>query len=129
MAFATKDDLFGSASNREVVTLRNGLDVMVCEMSGHDRTAIDYIVVKGENGEANPKRELFRAMLVVACTCNECGDRMFAASDMDAVGKMPAGLIEPIVDAAIRVNGLSDKEVDVIEGNSETDQVSSSGSN
>jgi len=58
-----------------------------------------------------------RALLVIACCCDEAGLRLFDIDDYDAVCCLPAStVLIPIANAASKLNGL-DGDENAIEGN------------
>lgn len=59
----------------------------------------------------------FRARLVVACCCDEHGQAEFQPGDVHRVNDMPLHLIEPIVDAAIRLNRIGPGDAEAIRKN------------
>lgn len=121
--YATAESIFGEAAKFEDVTLRTGQVVRVGEMTGADRDRLEAVWTD------KAQKHRARAMLVVATARTEEGGPMFGAKDIDRVSGLPAGLIEPIVEAALRVNGFTAKDVEALEGNSETGPSGSSGSN
>lgn len=62
----------------------------------------------------------FRARLVVATARDRSGIRMFRDADLIAISARPLPQIEPLVEAAIRVNRMSDRERGELEKNSES---------
>jgi len=63
------------------------------------------------------KDGMFRARLIVACCCDEHGRPEFQSSDVHRVNDLPVSFVEPIVDAAIRVNRIGPGDAESIRKN------------
>ncbi len=57
------------------------------------------------------------ALLVVTAHDPQTREPLFTEDDIDALGALPADLLEPVVDAALQVTPLRELEVGAIEGN------------
>lgn len=57
----------------------------------------------------------YRARLVTAVICDANGERIFDASDIAALAQYPAETLQPIIDAALRVNKWSTDEIEQLE--------------
>lgn len=64
------------------------------------------------------KERDFRARLVAATACDADGVRLFTPADVPALSDLPATTLDPIVKAAVKLNGLSDEDVKELEKNS-----------
>jgi aminopeptidase-like protein len=72
------------------------------------------------SGKSNTRKlKEIRERLVVACLCDEEGVLLLQDSDVDAVGAQPAAVVERIVDAAQKVCGMSNNDVEDLAKNSE----------
>ncbi len=111
MEWATKESLFSSKSDFETIQLRNGEWVQVCEISTVDRTEIGLAASEG-----SASRKLFQSMLVAASVRVD-GERLFAADDVEKIAAAPFGVFEPVISAAMRINGFSESDVDELEKN------------
>lgn len=49
----------------------------------------------------------FRAQLLIRAACDADGNRLFGDEDLDAVKALSAEIAEPLVDAAVKVNGMA----------------------
>lgn len=56
------------------------------------------------------KKYGFRAGLIVICTIDERGIRVFDDEDITKIEQLPIYIVEPLVDAAIRINKLSKQD-------------------
>ena len=80
-----------------------------------------------KNGKRVPPELPFRPALVIRTAINEAGDLLFKPADINRVAQMPAQLVSPLADAAIRLSGMRAEDVEELEGNSdETDEDDSS---
>lgn len=57
------------------------------------------------------------ARMVVRCLVDEDGNRIFEDSDAEALGRKSASAVKRAFDVAMRLNGLSDEDVEAIAGN------------
>jgi|GEM_PF-2138026 len=58
-----------------------------------------------------------RARMVVASAINESGKPLFTYDDVPRLSGMPAYFLEPIVNAVMRINAISESDIEAIEGN------------
>jgi hypothetical protein len=88
--------------------------VYVKALSGTDRERyLDSIhVTKGRGKHATREVVLQQASakLAVLAICDEQGTRLFTDADVEALGKKSAKALQRVVDAAAKLNGLSDDE-------------------
>ena len=75
--------------------------------------------------EIEKDRVGFRARLVQATVIDERGILVFAEEDVPKLMQMPVYVIEPLVDAALRINRLSKADREALEKNSTGQPVSS----
>ena len=75
---------------------------------------------------SDSKRTNFRARLAVYCVCDENGQRLFAESDVQALGNQPGSALEKVCTVALRLNRYTSEDVALLEKNSES--VTSNGS-
>lgn len=61
-----------------------------------------------------------RAGLVALCLVDEVGKPLFVSSDIDAVGELPAAVVDRLYDVAARLSGMGGKDRETAEGNSES---------
>lgn len=127
----TKDQIL-SASDRpteEVPVPEWGGSVFVRTMSGTDRDAFEQDIIdarkhdaeRAEQSDAPVKStELtnIRARLAVKTICDAEGNRLFGDDDADTLGKKSGKALDRIFDVAQRLNGIGQKEVEELEGNS-----------
>ncbi len=100
------------------VDLPGGGRVYVKSMTVRQRSTIETGDSVGEE---------FRGRLIAACLCNANGDLLFAGDASMQIDSMPAGVVEPVFEAAFKASGYTTAEVDKLEKNSE-ETLSGSGS-
>lgn len=81
----------------------------------HAMTAAEKDRFDREHVKARGQR--FRARLIVATARDEKGEPLFGREDMEALDGLPVAYLEPLVEAAIRVNRMSDAEQAELEKN------------
>jgi hypothetical protein len=59
----------------------------------------------------------YRSRLIGYCCCDEDGRNIFTNQDLAAIEALPSVIVEPIVDAALRINKASKEEADKIRKN------------
>ncbi len=71
----------------------------------------------------------FRARMLVHTVCDEKGNLLFRKDDIPQLTALPAHLVDPLLEAAIRVNQMSSEDLEALRKNSEgRSEDSSSGS-
>ena len=104
-AFLAQSLDFGS----EVVSTPVG-DVVVKALSAQEKDAFDV-------AHSKAKGEHFRARLVVATAHELNGAKAFTDANIPTLSAMPIYYLEPMVDAAIRVNKISDVDAENLRKN------------
>jgi hypothetical protein len=89
--------------DREDVALPGGGLVSVRCMTVAERDRM-------EDGYQKAGKAGFRSRLIAATACDESGALLFPDADLAAIGALPFGVAEPIVEAAIRVNRMGADE-------------------
>ncbi len=100
-----KSDFFAAyrkAAKVLPVDLPGGRRVHVRELSAKDKSQLEYDFYVKKDGALLSIRE----RLVVLCACDEHGERMFDDADVKAVAELPASVLDPIVEAARKLNGF-----------------------
>jgi hypothetical protein len=93
--------------------------VRVRGMTGKERDAFEASVVKqrGKNTEFNMKDA--RAKLVVLCTVDENGDRIFTQADIPALTEKSSKALDRIFTVAQRLSGISKEDLNEMTKNSD----------
>ena len=93
-------------------------------MSGAERDAFESSVYDGSRRNLVNLRGRFAAIVL----SNADGERLYSDADASELGQLPATALEVIFDEGRKLNGMSDEDVEDLEGKSESDQSGSSGS-
>lgn len=93
-----------------------GGEVLVRTMTGAERDAFEAAIGGGKARQVNTAN--IRARLVALTVVDEAGARLFADGDMEALGRKSAAALDRCFSVAMRLNGLSAKDVEELEKNS-----------
>ena len=137
MTYLSREEILARATLRieEVAVPQWDTTVRVRELSAIDKDKLQMSMVDmskvSENGASDgavSEASLIgmRAKLICYCVVDEKGERIFADSDIAAIGDMPAAPLEPIFDVAMRLSGLTKKEQTLIAESMVTDPLSGS---
>jgi len=107
-AILNSDDL----PREEVEVEAWGGSVWVRTLTGTERDEFEASCVnnKGKNRSVNMVN--IRARLCVLTLCNEKGERLFDARDIEALGKKSALCLDLIFSVAQKLNGLGNEDVE-----------------
>jgi hypothetical protein len=61
-----------------------------------------------------------RAKLVAYCICDELGARLFADTDVTALGRKSGTALDRVYEAARKLNGMTEEEIEELAKNSES---------
>jgi hypothetical protein len=83
------------------------------------RTYVRSITVREKDAfdAAVQETKATRAQLLIHCCCKEDGSPEFDEFDLVRIGELPAGAVEPIVDAALRVNRFRPEDTEAVRKN------------
>lgn len=109
--FAVKPTLDSEAV--EVPALGGSMSVRV--MTGLERDRFEALVNAGSKGGKSPS---FRALLIAFTACDADGNLLFAEGDIPAIAKYPSTTLEPIANAALRLNKFTSPDIEGLEKNS-----------
>ena len=115
MAFLTRDQIIAANKTlpKEVVNIPEwGGDVYVHSLTVKDRTNMAFIA---DSKDANKK---FMALLVIATTFDENGNRLFTDDDIDTVMEFGSAGTSKIFEISSKLNGFSKEEIEELKGNS-----------
>jgi hypothetical protein len=93
----------------EEVTTPSGA-VRVYAMTLGEKDVFDIAHARAEGKD-------FRARLIVATVRDEAGNPVFRAHDIPAITRYPLPAVEPLVNAAVRVNRMSDDVAETLAKN------------
>lgn len=115
------------------VDLSNDEFVYVRQMTGHDRDVFENSIMKARRNSKgiietyDTILENFRTKLLVMTLCDDKGELLLTIADADALGKsMSAKKIDKIVEAAQKINAISEQDKEDLVKNSVADQVGNS---
>ena len=98
-----------------------GGTVRVRGMSGTQRDAFEKAISREKRSGSSKRsgkttteiiREQLRARLVAWCVVDDSGQRVFTDDDLPGLNAKSGAALEPIVDAAMRLSGMGDDDVD-----------------
>lgn len=104
-----------------------GGDVRVRSLSGKERDAFEASILTIRSGgktRLNPAD--MRAKLVSRCIVNENGERLFTDADITMLSAKSAAALQRVFEAAQRLSGLSDQDVEELEEGLKNDQPADS---
>lgn len=89
-------------------------DVWVRTLTVAEKDAWELAVATAQR---EGKQGSFRAYLLVACCCDDSGNPVFDEFDVAKLGKLASWKVEPMIDAAIRINRIGPKDAEQIRKN------------
>jgi hypothetical protein len=109
----TRDQILSlkaSLPTEEVQVPEWGGSVFVRTLTAAERDRFETLFTRGK--QAN-----FRALIVAFTACDADGKSLFAEEDAAAIGAMPVKPVQRIFDVAMRLNAITDADVDELEKN------------
>ena len=95
-----------------------GGEVIIRTMTEADRSKIEASVIQQNGSNQSVNMERYKVKIVVASLVDEEGKRLFTQKNIDALRQKSARPINRIVNAAQKLNGISDDDVEELMGNS-----------
>jgi len=95
-----------------------GGQVCVRCMTGTERDAFESEAYSFRGKDLQVNRENFRARLLVRTLADDKGERLFADSDLAALGGKSGKVLDRLFTIAMRINGLSREDVEELTKNS-----------
>lgn len=114
---ATFDDLMQLKVAEERVSVAGVGVVVVRGMTGTQRDEFEVESERRRKAKPFALPVLFRARLLQACCFTEAGAPLIPKDKVAAVGDLPAGPLEPLVNAALHLSGLAAGDVEAAEKN------------
>lgn len=93
-----------------------GGDVMVRGLTGSQRDAWEAGLTVRRGKQMVPDMRNFRARLVVLCCVDEAGELVFGPGDIDALSGKSGAALDRLYDAAAKLSGISEKDVEDLTG-------------
>lgn len=94
-----------------------GTTVYVRAMTGSERDKYEASLIDKKDLPMHERMLNMRSTLVVLCTVDEDGERVFNDNDTELVGAKSANALDRIVQTAQELNVLADAQVEEIAGN------------
>jgi hypothetical protein len=115
----SRDDILKAEDRRteEVQVPEWGGTVLVQGMSGQQRDEFEASMLVRRGGQMVTDVANVRAKIVAWCVVDDDGQRLFTASDVDALGRKSAAALNRVHDVATRLSGLRDEDVEELTGN------------
>lgn len=98
--------------------------VVVRGMSAKERTQFEKKFISERQGRTKRNFDAFREQLVVFC----CVEPKFSEADLDQLSMVRCDVIERIANAAMKLSGITEKDIDELGQSSEPKAVTSSSS-
>ena len=100
-------------------------DVYIKGLTGTERDSYEAslftVTESGKKVDVKMNRANVRAKLLVKTICDEDGSRVFSDADVEALGSKSAAALDKLFEVAQRLSGLSDKDVEELEKNSNSE--------
>ena len=119
MTLLTKDQILGAddRDSIEVDVPEWGGSVRIAAMTACERDAFEASMIDTK-GKGDAKRlQNFRARFVASCIVDEDGNRLFSNKDIVDLGKKSSAPISRLFDECRKLNGMTDEDVEELEGN------------
>lgn len=114
MGVLTRDAILKAAdlATETVAVPEWGGEVIVRAMRGTERDAFEIALFEGEGDARKFSGENVRAKLLVRCLVDDKGERLFADTDVKALGEHNAAVLDRLYDVAQRLSGIGKKDLD-----------------
>ena len=115
----SRDDILGADDlPMELVEAPEwGGTVWVRTLNGAERDAFGVSCIAKEGQKKGQELLGVRARLVTLTACDGKGKRLFTHADEDKVGKKSGTVLARVFDAAAKLNGISEDDVEELAGN------------
>lgn len=128
----SRDELLSATTlPEEVVELPElGPDrqVKIRGLTGAQRDAWESSLIKYKGNDRQINARNARARLVSMSAVGADGKRLFSTADIEALGNLSAKIIQRMYEAALRVSGVTDEDVEELTKNSDDAPSGDSGS-
>lgn len=101
-------------------------NVLVRGLTGAERDAYELSITQGKGKDQSLNIRNARAKLLVICCVDEEGNKLFQQSDIALLGQKSAVALERLFDAARKVSGLTEQDVEELTESFEVAQVDAS---
>lgn len=114
-----RDDILG-ADDIEFVTVpcpEWGGDVRLKSIRGAQRDAYEESIISSNGNDRKVNMRNARAKLIVLCAVDDDGRALFSADDVSALGRKNAKPLDRLFDAARKLIGMGDNDVEKLTEN------------
>lgn len=106
-----------------------GAAIRIRELKAQERDLFEQMVTRtSPKGQQSVVTENLRVRLIQLSAINEDGSPMFTQADIPALGQLSAAVVGKLFDVASRLSGLSEKDTEALEKNSESGHAAASAS-
>jgi hypothetical protein len=102
----------GSLRTEEVPVPEWGGTVLVRELTGRGRDEWEASLTAMRGDRIVPDTANLRAKLVARCAVGEDGEPLFSLQDVNALGELSAAALNRVSDAASRLSGLKEEDLE-----------------
>ncbi len=119
MAILKRDDILQANDlEKELVSVPEwGGEMYVRTMTGEERDQMEAAMIRRNGKKQDINLANFRARLAAATMCDENGRAIFSVEDVAALGQKSALALGRVVEVAMRLNGISQRDVEEITKN------------
>ena len=119
MTLLTKDQILKAddRSHEDVDVPEWGGSVRLIAMAACERDAFEASMLNSKGKGDKQKLKNFRARFISRCIVDADNNCLFSDKDLVELGKKSAAPISRIFDICQRLNGMTDKDVEELEGN------------
>ena len=124
MTLLSKNEIFAADDRRteDVPCPEWGGTVRLRGLTGSERDEYEASMQKQVGGKPVQDLRNFRARLVQLSAINEDGTPLFEQNEVAALSRRSSVALSRLFDAACRLSGITDDDVEALEGNSEPAQ-------
>lgn len=128
MGLLTKEQIWAAHDLRtvDVSVPEWGGEVRVKTLTGSERDQYEAESVKTNKGRREVNMSNMRARLIAMCAVDDQGQLLFTRADVMKLGQKSAAALERVFEAAAKLNGMTDEDMEELAGNSESGQNESS---
>jgi hypothetical protein len=125
MSLLSKEAIFAADDRKteDVEVPEWGGTVRLRGLNGSERDAYEASMQKQVGGKQVQDLRNFRARLVALAAINEDGTTMFEQNEVAALAKRSSAALSRLFDVTCRLSGITDEDVQALEGNSEPGQA------
>ena len=129
MTLLTREQILAASDlpTEQVAVPEWGGEVIVKALSGAERDRFEAGSMQQHGNRRELRLENIRARLVAVAVVDETGRRLFTDADVAALGRKSAAALNRVFEAASRLSGITDADIEELEKNSSSGQSDDSG--